>query len=93
MNWFASLMSSNDYRVCPIVALGFLVGVAFVAFAGYQLYMDIHTFSPTGYGAGAAAVITAVAGGKTGRDYFAPPVALPDDPAPPAGIDHSKRSA
>lgn len=65
---FASLIHATDDRADSIVLGGLAVILAYCAICGWDVAMNGREFSPTGFGAGAAAILGAIGAAKRVRD-------------------------
>jgi hypothetical protein len=84
--WVTSLVSKNEQTVDSLVVGGLISLVAMIIFQGYQLFLDIHTYSPSSFAGGAASIILAGGGAKAARDHWST-----DDPSipPPSALTPS----
>lgn len=61
MRWVRQLTTSRDNETPDVIRIGgIVIGFQFIVHASVDLFLFGHAFSPTDYGAGAAAILASI---------------------------------
>lgn len=73
MTFFRHLVSGSEWEVDSVIAIGLVLVGVMVFSTLWVIFWAPSAWNPITFATGGSALITAVAGGKTARDYMTPP--------------------